>query len=156
MNRGRIEQTGTPAEVFERPANAFVMDFLGNVNVFQGRVEHGKAWVEGVEMPLPDFTDSESREAVVYIRPHELAIERSQSPSTLEAKVVHVNPAGSRAKIELWATKAKIALSAELTVERFAELGLKSGDTVHVSPRRVRVFDSEPPPAIAAIPAVAT
>src|SRR5262249_4228683 len=37
MNRGRIEQEGTPAEVFEHPVNGFVMDFLGNVNVFHGR-----------------------------------------------------------------------------------------------------------------------
>src|SRR5262249_49593230 len=38
MNHGRIEQSGTPAEIFDHPANAFVMDFLGNVNVFHGRV----------------------------------------------------------------------------------------------------------------------
>src|SRR6202041_1472591 len=43
MNRGRIEQLGTPEEVFEHPANAFVMDFLGNVNVFHGRVQGGVA-----------------------------------------------------------------------------------------------------------------
>ena len=39
MNRGRIEQEGTPNDVFLKPANAFVMDFLGNVNLFHGRVE---------------------------------------------------------------------------------------------------------------------
>src|SRR5215475_2620505 len=37
MNHGRVEQAGTPAEVFERPSNPFVMDFLGNVNVLEGR-----------------------------------------------------------------------------------------------------------------------
>ena len=47
MNNGRVEQAGTPADVFERPANAFVMDFLGNVNVFNGRVERGRALVPG-------------------------------------------------------------------------------------------------------------
>ena len=50
---GRIEQVGTPAEVFEHPANPFVMDFLGNVNVFHGRVEHGKAVVPGPRGGVP-------------------------------------------------------------------------------------------------------
>ncbi|HEX6767050.1 MAG TPA: sulfate ABC transporter ATP-binding protein, partial [Polyangiaceae bacterium] len=55
MNEGRVEQIGTPAEVFEHPANAFVMDFLGNVNVFHGRVEKGKALVPGLEVEYPEY-----------------------------------------------------------------------------------------------------
>src|SRR5207302_1687041 len=51
MNHGRVEQTGTPHEVFERPANAFVMDFLGDVNVFRARLENGRAKVGGAELP---------------------------------------------------------------------------------------------------------
>ena len=42
MNQGRIEQDGTPDEVLEHPATPFVMSFLGNVNIFHGRVEAGK------------------------------------------------------------------------------------------------------------------
>jgi sulfate transport system ATP-binding protein len=144
MNKGRIEQVGTPAEVFERPANAFVMDFLGEVNVFHGRVERGRAVLPGFELPYPDYTDTESREASVYIRPHELSIERLKNPSSLEAKVLHVTPAGSRAKVELWAVGPGLPINAELTAERLAELGLESGETVHVEPRRVHVFQ---PPA---------
>jgi sulfate transport system ATP-binding protein len=145
MNHGRIEQVGSPAEVFERPANAFVMDFLGNVNVFQGRVERGKAVLSGVELPYPDYKEGESRAANVYIRPHELNIERRKNESSLEAKVVHINAAGSRTKVELWAIAPGVSISAELTTERFAELQLKSGDTVHVAPRRVHVFGAEAP-----------
>ncbi len=144
-NHGRIEQVGTPAEVFERPANAFVMDFLGNVNVFQGRVEKGKAVVSGFELPLHDNDVAENRDASVYIRPHELTIERRKNESSLEARIVHINAAGSRTKVELWAIEPGVTISAELTAERFAELDLKSGDTVHVAPRRVRVFESNAP-----------
>ena len=78
MNQGRIEQVGTPAEVFEHPANAFVMDFLGNVNVFHGRVERGKAIVPGLEVAYPDYPHAEGRDAAVYVRPHELEIEHQQ------------------------------------------------------------------------------
>jgi sulfate/thiosulfate transport system ATP-binding protein len=51
-----------------------------------------------------------------------------------------VNPTGSRTKVELQVVGSDVLINAEITAERFAELRLKSGDTVHVSPRRVRVF----------------
>ena len=46
MNKGRIEQSGAPAEIFEQPANPFVMDFLGNVNVLRGHVQRGTFGVD--------------------------------------------------------------------------------------------------------------
>jgi sulfate transport system ATP-binding protein len=141
MNNGRIEQVGTPAEVFEQPANTFVMDFLGNVNVFNGRVEGGRAVVPGLEVEYPEYPHAEARDAAVYVRPHELAIERDKNGApSLEARVLHVNPTGSRTKLELRTVDSDLLLSAEISAERFAELGLKAGDIVHVSPRRVRVF----------------
>jgi sulfate transport system ATP-binding protein len=144
MNHGRIEQSGTPAEVFERPATPFVMDFLGNVNVFHGRVEHGKAVVSGAELAYPDYTHAAPQDAAVYVRPHEVVIQHEQSGNaSLPAKVLHVNPAGSRVKVELRATDSEQLINAELTSERYAELALKSGDMVYVSATRVRVFTSD-------------
>jgi sulfate/thiosulfate transport system ATP-binding protein len=135
MNQGRIEQVGTPAEVFEHPANAFVMDFLGNVNVFHGRVEHGRA----VALQSPGQAGFEG--APVYVRPHELAIERQPSgTASIEARVLHVNPTGSRVKIELKAAGTEQLINAELTSERYAELELKVDEIVYVSPSKVRVF----------------
>jgi sulfate transport system ATP-binding protein len=144
MNHGRIEQMGTPAEVFDRPANGFVMDFLGNVNVFNGRVESGKAVISGVEVEVPDYPHHAGQEAAVYVRPHELLIDhKQQDAGSIRATVVHVNPAGSRVKVELKAVASEQTINAELTAERFGELALKSGDVVHVSPSRVRVFTAD-------------
>jgi sulfate transport system ATP-binding protein len=143
MNHGRIEQVGSPAQVFEHPANEFVMDFLGNVNVFPGRIEQGKAVLSGPELASPRDAHPEARRAAVYVRPHELSLQRDQSSTSLAARVVHVNPTGARTKIELRALHSDQLITAELTAEQFAELGLKSGDTVHVSPRRVHVFEPE-------------
>ena len=53
MNAGRIEQVGTPAQVFEEPASPFVMRFLGAVNVFQGRVDGERAYVQDLEFAAP-------------------------------------------------------------------------------------------------------
>ena len=141
MNHGQVEQVGAPGEVFEHPRNPFVMDFLGNVNVFQGRVERGKAVVPGLELSYPDYPHAEARDAAVYVRPHELAIERQRNGgASLEAKVLYVNPAGSRIKVELEAVDSGRAMNAEITSERFAELSLAAGETVYVSARRARVF----------------
>jgi sulfate transport system ATP-binding protein len=114
MNRGRVEQEGAPMEVFEHPKNAFVMDFLGNVNVFQGRV---------------------------YVRPHELSIARDGAgPGSMPAEILHVTPTGSTVKVELETSDADQPIHAELTAERFAELDLKVGEIVHVAPKKARVF----------------
>jgi sulfate transport system ATP-binding protein len=153
MNAGRIEQVGTPGEVFEQPANAFVMDFLGNVNMFRGRVEEGKAVVPGLELAYPDYPHAEARDASVFVRPHEMVIDREKSSDAtrLEATILHVNPTGSMIKIELRAVDFDALINAEIPAERFRELDLKPGDHVHLSPRRVRVF-TEPPPAIEPAP----
>jgi sulfate transport system ATP-binding protein len=144
MNNGRIEQQGTPQEVFDHPANPFVMDFLGNVNVFQGRAQNGKMLLGGIEMAYPDYPHGESRAATAYIRPHELDIDRSPADaSSLRAKVLQINPNGSVAKVRLESENSHLELNVEINLDRYAELGLRPGDLVHVAPRRFRVFFPE-------------
>ena len=75
MNAGRIEQAGRPEQVFEHPANPFVMDFLGNVNVFHGRVQNGRAVLGGFDVLFPDYPHDEACPAEVYLRPHEIDID---------------------------------------------------------------------------------
>ncbi len=144
LRAGRVEQVGTPAEVFEHPANEFVMDFLGNVNVFPGRVQGGVADLGGVSVAWPDYPHAESRPASVYVRPHELDILRVHNGHAgLPARVVHVNAAGSVTRVELEAIDTGRPVRVELSQGRHAELGLTAGETVLVAPRRVRVFVPE-------------
>jgi sulfate transport system ATP-binding protein len=141
MNRGRVEQVGTPEDVFEHPANGFVMDFLGNVNVFHGRVEGGRALVGGLDLDYPDYPHDEAKPATVYVRPHELEIDRRPADrSSLAAQIVRINPAGAVVKVELSARDFGLMLNVNLTQERFAELELRTGDAVFVFPKRARVF----------------
>jgi sulfate transport system ATP-binding protein len=141
MNQGRIEQTGTPQEVFEHPANAVVMDFLGNVNVFNARLENGRAKLAGAELPYPAYPHAEGRDAAVYVRPHELEIDRVRhGPNCLPAKVLHVNPAGSVVKVRLMVEEFGLAINVDLTPGRYQELALHIGEYVYVFPQRIRVF----------------
>ena len=144
MNHGRVEQSGAPDEVFEHPANPFVMDFLGNVNVFHGRVQNGRASLGSMEVDYPEYPHQEARPATLYVRPHELEIERlPNGVASLKARVERINPAGSVAKVFLLAAEFGVGLNVELSSERYVELALKTGDTVYVSPRKVRVFMPE-------------
>jgi sulfate transport system ATP-binding protein len=142
LRGGKVEQTGTPSEVFEHPKNEFVMDFLGNVNVFPGRVQDGVAHMGGdLSVAWPDYPHAQSRPASVYVRPHELDIHRVDNGTAgLPARVVHVNPAGSVTRVELEDLDNRRSVHVELSPGRHAELKLSAGETVLVAPRRVRVF----------------
>ena len=141
MNHGRIEQIGTPREVFDNPANPFVMDFLGNVNVFTGRVQNGKAWVSGMEIAYPDYPHAEPREATLYVRPHELDIERfSRGSASLPISIERLTPAGTVTRVHATLIEFGVPVQVELTADRMAELTLEEGEQVYVCPRRVRAF----------------
>jgi sulfate transport system ATP-binding protein len=147
MNKGKIEQEGTPIEVFEHPATAFVMDFLGNVNKLPVRVEGGRALLgetSQVEVPAKLFESAEKGRIDAYIRPHELDISRSvDEGNCLLAKVVHVNPAGSVVKIRLLAEDFGLMITVDVSPERFKSLALKPGDTVFVTPKAAKLFSPD-------------
>jgi sulfate transport system ATP-binding protein len=138
MNQGRIEQVGTPAQVFEEPASPFVMRFLGAVNVFQGHTEGDRAYVQGLEFAAPGGVGREK--AHVFVRPHEFEIHRSAAPDSFAATVSRLVPLGAAVRVELTATDSGGAVEVELDVRRSEALALVPGDRVHLSPRRVRVF----------------
>jgi sulfate transport system ATP-binding protein len=141
MKSGHIEQSGTPQEVFDHPATPFVMDFLGNVNVFHGRVENGMAMMGALNIEYPEYPHAESRKATAYVRPHELDIAAEPfGNSSLAVRVMQVNPTGSVAKIRVFSEEFGLALNVDLNLERYTELHLKTGDKVYVAARRVRVF----------------
>ncbi len=144
MNQGRVEQIGDPVEVFDQPANAFVMDFLGNVNVFHGRARQGRAKVAGFDVAFPDYPHAEERPVTLYVRPHELDIHRGPNgDGSIRAIVERISPAGAITKIALQAQDSGSGMNVELSATRFAELSLRRGESVYVSPRRVRAFMPE-------------
>jgi sulfate transport system ATP-binding protein len=147
MNAGRIEQQGTPIEVFEHPANAFVMDFLGNVNKLPVRVEGGRALLGDtgtVELPAKVFAAAENGRTDAYIRPHELDLSRSaDGGNCLLGKVVHINPAGSVVKVRLLAEDFGLMINVDVTPERYKALALRPGEGVYVTPKAAKIFEPD-------------
>ena len=120
------------------------MDFLGNVNVFHGSVQAGRARARQLEVAYPEYPHDESRAATAFVRSHELEILRAKNgrPS-LEAKVTHINPARPVVKVRVYSEAFGVVLNVDVQWDRYAELRLQVGDTVYVAPRQVRLFVQE-------------
>ena len=141
MNEGRIEQIGTPEEVYHHPVSAFTYDFLGDVNLFHGRIENGIPRIEGQAPGGGPFGGgADSRHARVFVRPHLLDVGlRPLGGNSFRGQVVHVNPAGPLVKVEL-ISEWGAPLQANLSQERCRELALRAGMDVFVAPREMRAF----------------
>jgi sulfate transport system ATP-binding protein len=142
MNHGKVEQEGTPEEIFEHPKTPFVMGFLGDVNIFHGRVESGRAiFHHGIETAYPGHPHEEAKPARGFARPHELDIDRTpRNERSLAARVRHVNAAGATVKVELVLRDGQTSIQAYLGRDRYLELKLQPGDEVYVVPRQLRIF----------------
>lgn len=134
MNKGVIAQIGTPEEIYQKPANSFVYNFLGNVNLFHGRVDGGIPYIgDGA-------AGSKGKSAVLYVRPHQLEISHQPDGNNhVRAKVQHINSAGPLVKVELM-TRTGESVRVEMTQERFRTLALERDNDVFVSLREAQVF----------------
>ena len=132
MNHGKIEQIGSPDEVYSSPASPFVYQFLGNVNVFHSRVQGGYAEVERSES---------SERATAFVRPHDIDIGHQAAENGLQATVLHVHPIGPVVRIELKHDSEIIEV--ELSRERHEILQLAVGQPVWFRPRQMRVFGAD-------------
>jgi sulfate transport system ATP-binding protein len=138
MNHGKVEQVGSPTEVFEHPANDFVMRFLGHVNVLEAQFEAGRARVGSTTVAVANT--GERAAGRVYVRPHEVEIGRAPAENAVPATVVRITPLGSGLKIELAVPALGQPMRADVDWERGSALALRDGDEVFVSLRRARVF----------------
>jgi sulfate transport system ATP-binding protein len=140
MNEGQVEQDGTPEEVFERPASAFVMNFLGSVNIFHGRVEHGRALFGPLSVDYPEHRAADPRPAAGYARPHELELSRrDEDGGGLWATLSTVSPAGAIVRLELEDGDGH-PLQVELSRDTFNGLTPRVGERFYARPRKLRVF----------------
>jgi sulfate/thiosulfate transport system ATP-binding protein len=143
LNQGRIEQAGTPDELYHRPSTPFVSGFLGNVNLFHGRIEDGQLYVQGTPIMIGGGAGAKGRsteQAIVYIRPHVIDVHLgSNGKAGLPATLRRINAAGPRAKLELesdWGDPILV----EIDHDRLRSLNLIPEVRVFLSPRNDEVF----------------
>ncbi len=146
MNEGRIEQIGTPDEVYEHPASPFVYEFLGKVNLFHGRLHRGRAWIGGIEVDAPEHIEAEELSAVAYVRPHDIHVDREiNGDGAIAARVSHILSVGPVVRLELMRDNGENEelIQVEISKERFRELNLTRGDQVFIKPSRFDLFPAQ-------------
>ncbi|MBV8355449.1 MAG: TOBE-like domain-containing protein, partial [Candidatus Eremiobacteraeota bacterium] len=132
LNGGRIEQVGAPDEVYNRPASSFVYNFLGNVNLFHGRIDNGTAYI-----------NQEATGQLVFVRPHSLEIGRQPSGANyFRATIKHISSAGPVVKVDA-ATAWGAPVHVEMAQARFRELELRTGEEIFITPKDIAVFADE-------------
>ena len=114
MNHARIEQAGSPEDLYDHPASEFVMSFIGQVN------------------KIGD----------IFIRPHDVGILLQPGPSTERAVIDRLVHLGFEVRVELVAESGQ-AIHAQVTRDEAKALGLSPGQTVYISLLRSKVFDAE-------------
>jgi sulfate transport system ATP-binding protein len=140
MNQGRIEQVGAPEEVFHHPASEFVMDFMGSVNLFHGRVERGKAVFGQLVLDHPNGTVAEGQPARLFVRPYDLELHtQGDGRPSLRARVERVQSAGPQVRVELVAETGE-AVTVEMSHAQYRDSRVSAGDSVYVSLRDARIF----------------
>ncbi|HET9643486.1 MAG TPA: sulfate ABC transporter ATP-binding protein [Burkholderiaceae bacterium] len=131
MNQGRIEQEGAPDEVYDHPATPFVLQFLGDVNLFHGRFGH-----------TPGATGEPAE--VSYVRPHELQVLGKPEEGTLAVTLSQALTVGPMTRLEFKRIDDGSYVDVELPRIEYTRLrgqiGLEPGATVYLKPRRVTRF----------------
>ena len=162
INKGKIEQEGTPQEVWDNPASPFVYGFLGDVNLFKGRASDGRVYLDdGLQLESQDAAGAHDSKAFAYVRPHDLDVERYSPGQNTDldgrqtGMVVQLSRAivvGPIARLELIPADSTQAsdngaeeqlIEAQISAQQYHEMGLREGETLVVTPRRAKVFVDE-------------
>ena len=157
MNAGRVEQVGSPQQVWDHPASPFVYGFLGDVNLFHGRAHQGEVHLEGLQIAAPEHADARNAKAFAYVRPHDLDLRRYAAgrdldaagrPRGIVARLSRAVVVGPIARLELipaadhpsGGDNPDSIIEAQIPAQQYKEMGFHEGETLVVTPRRARVF----------------
>ena len=141
MNKGNVEQLGSPADVYNHPASPFVYGFLGNVNLFHGRVHDGVLASGDTHFTVPDHALVRNGKGTAYVRPHDLDIDHYvPGGEGIVVRLRRAHAIGPLAQLDLERSDNAEMIEAVIPNERFRQLLVKEGDTLLVKPRRMHVF----------------
>ncbi|EPY00560.1 sulfate/molybdate ABC transporter ATP-binding protein [Magnetospirillum fulvum] len=140
MNKGRIEQVGSPAAIYDQPATPFVFGFLGHVNAVPCRVEGGTTALFGgsVRVDAPDGA------AIAFVRPHEITLVPPAAGQP-HALVRQISVLGPVVRIDLDLPDGE-TVEVEASRDAFSRLAIDRGTAVSLVLRRVRLFVGETGP----------
>jgi sulfate transport system ATP-binding protein len=149
INKGHVEQIGTPQDVYHRPETAFAYGFIGSVNEFRGKVEDGFLRVGDEKLRISGQQFRDGQEVIAFSRPQDTEIvSYDTSQDGISARINRVLENGSVARIELVANGQaregkKEFFEVELLGSEVESLGLSTGQRVKLRGRKLSVFSDQ-------------
>ncbi len=141
LKDGQVQQIGAPLELFERPANAFVAEFIGSptMNLFTGELRSGQVSVDGVVICDDHQATGADGAVKIGVRPHDITLSDDPDTAIGPFSVEIVEPLGH--ETIMYCRRDGLELSVAASAERAA----KVGDSVYLrpDPRRIHLFDGE-------------
>jgi sulfate transport system ATP-binding protein len=139
LDGGRIVQVGTPDEIYQRPASAFVFDFIGRGAQIAGQVEAGKFRPTGSDamLPIPDRLRLEGP-ALMSVRPHDLQIVAPEAGG-LRGQVRQLRTLAGRTTLDVELTGAGLTLEVDLASDALGQLP-PQGSFIHLAPSKASWF----------------
>ena len=140
LNRGHVEQVGSPQDVYDHPQTSFVYEFLGAANRLKGSVDANGFVAQGAAQPIATVANF-TGPAFAYVRPHDLTLFPTASGHRdgIVVDVRRVVTLGGSVRVDLEGAEGNV-LEAELDRETWRGLNLNIGDGVTAVPRVLRVF----------------
>ncbi|MFB5650046.1 sulfate/molybdate ABC transporter ATP-binding protein [Leptospira wolffii] len=139
LRSGKIEQIGTPDEVYNKPKTPFVFHFLGDVNLFHGRIHEGTAKIGDIDVETPEHSDVKDTEAVAYVRPYDVEILKTEGQG-IPAEVQYIHSTGRNVRVELKRLDSGSLIESLLDQTTYKELNLLPGETVYLRIRKAKVY----------------
>lgn len=141
MNQGKVEQVGTPEEVYNRPATPFVYSFLGSVNLFKGETQDGSVRIGEAQFEHQhDY--AAGAQVYAFARPHELKISTDLEQNGVPAVVERILSFGSTSRIELDGGSEEQHYEVSVNLDELAALNLSQGQAVKLRPERLELFSA--------------
>lgn len=142
MNKGHVEQIGSPDEVYNMPATPFVYDFLGSVNALRGTISNGQLTTGSVQFDAPEFSSQITIQGVAYVRPQDLHISRyQQGIPGIVAELKNYHAIGPVAQLELTRQDNGELVEVVIPHESFIQLQPQEGESFVVQPTKLRIFE---------------
>ncbi|EMU1729280.1 sulfate/molybdate ABC transporter ATP-binding protein [Neisseria gonorrhoeae] len=138
MNHGKIEQTGSAEAIYRKPENAFVTEFLGEADAFEGRIEKGIWHYNGFAWKLDAQYKWQEQTATGYIRPHEWQIAAEHETPMIRAEIEKIHAVGALTHVLVKHGKQDVHIT--LAGSDAARYPIAEGKKLNLIPKQVYVF----------------
>ena len=139
LNHGALEQFGTPQQIYDHPVSPFVYNFLGNVNLFHGRL------LADIAPPQDADTNPDAGSDIGFVRPHEFDVytQQPEDKQLLPASIERIHAAGPSVRLDVRVRDSKHLVAVDLPKSEFHALELSHGQQIYLSPKTIRLFPAD-------------